>query len=107
MHILSLCFVPAAFGICYSTFFQALGHGVYSLLVTLLRQVIFLLPSAWIFSRFLGVTGVWIAYPFAEVFSLICSLLMYTHLYKKEVAPMSPSKSVKKPSVKPATEAGL
>ena len=86
--VLSLCFVPAAVGITFATFFQALGYGMYSLIVTLLRQVIVLLPAAWIFSEFAGVTGVWLSFPFAEIFSLICSIVFYIRINRKEISVM-------------------
>lgn len=89
MRLLSLCFVPAAVGITTSTYFQALGRGVYSLIVTLLRQMIIILPAAYILSRFFGVTGVWMAYPIAEVFSLTCSISLFVHLYRTVVRPMA------------------
>lgn len=88
MRVLSLCFVPAAVGITFATFFQALGYGMYSLIVTLLRQVIVLLPAAWIFSEFAGVTGVWLSFPFAEIFSLICSIVFYIRINRKEISVM-------------------
>ena len=88
MRLLSLCFIPAAVAITFSTFFQALGKGIYSLLMTLLRQLIIILPAAWIFSRFIGVTGVWLAYPFAEGFGVTFAIIMFIHLYRKEIKKM-------------------
>lgn len=89
MRCLSLCFIPAAVGITFSTFFQALGHGIYSLFMTLIRQVIFIMPVAWLLSRTaLGVTGVWIAYPIAEIFGFLFAILMFTRVYKREIKPM-------------------
>jgi putative MATE family efflux protein len=88
MRILSLCFVPAAFGITNSTLFQALGHGVPSLLVSLLRQLILILPLAWVLALFGGVDTVWLSFPLAEIISTIASLLLLRYLYKKEIQPL-------------------
>lgn len=89
MRLLSLCFVPAAIGITFSTFFQALGHGIYSLFMTLLRQVIVIMPAAWLLSKTsLGVTGVWLSYPIAEIFGFTFAIFLFMHLYKKEIKPM-------------------
>ncbi len=88
MRILSLCFVPAAFGITFSTLFQALGFGTYSLLMTLLRQFVIILPVAWALSKVFGVTGVWLSYPIAEIFSLIAALLLFARIYKRQIKPM-------------------
>ncbi len=86
MHILSLCFVPAAIGITFATFFQALGHCIYSLIVSLMRQIIMMLPVAFILSRFVGVTGVWLAFPVGESVGLFCSIFFFIRIYRKEVA---------------------
>ena len=88
MRLLSLCFIPAAFGIVFSTLFQALGFGTYSLIMTLLRQFICVLPAAWFFSRFLDVTGVWISFPFAEIFSLTCAFYLFSRVYRRNIKPM-------------------
>ncbi len=90
MKLLSLCFIPAAVGISFSTFFQALGHGIYSLFMTLIRQAIVLMPAAWLLSKTsLGVTGVWLAYPIAEIFGFTFAILMFIHVYRREIKPMS------------------
>ena len=85
MRLLSLCFIPAAFGIVFATLFQALGFGTYSLIMTLLRQLIIILPAAWILSRFIGVTGVWLSYPIAECFSLLCALFFFRRIYRRQI----------------------
>ncbi len=88
MRLLALCFLPAAIGISLSNFFQALGHGIYSLLMTLIRQLFAILPAAWILSRFFDETGVWMAYPIAEIAGLTTALLFFRHVYKKEIETM-------------------
>ncbi len=67
LRIISLCFIPAAFGISISSMFQAIGHGFQSLLMSLLRQLVILLPVAWIMGQLVGLTGVWTCYAIAEV----------------------------------------
>lgn len=88
MRLLSLCFIPAAVGITFSTFFQALGHGIYSLFMTLIRQCIGIMPAAWVFSKMWGVIGVWISFPVAEFFGLIVAILFFVIVYKKEIKTM-------------------
>ncbi len=85
MRIFSLCFVPAAFGTVFSTLFQALGRGTYSLIMTLLRQVIIVLPLSYILTKYIGVTGVWASYPIAEIFSVLCALILYGRLYRSDI----------------------
>jgi putative MATE family efflux protein len=88
MRLLSICFIPAAVGVTFSTFFQALGHGVYSLIMTLIRQCFVIMPVAWFLSKFMGVTGVWLSYPIAEVFGFTCAVLLFVHVYRREIKTM-------------------
>lgn len=71
LKAVSLCFLPAAFGIIITTMFQAVGHGFKSLFMSLLRQLVFILPGAYLFGRFFGLNGVWYCYPFAEIFCVL------------------------------------
>jgi len=72
LRVISLCFIFAAFGIIVSTMFQSIGHGFKSLIMSLLRQLILILPCAFIFGRLFGLNGVWYCYPVAEI---ICFLI--------------------------------
>lgn len=85
---ISLCFLPAAFGIISSTLFQGVGHGIYSLFASLLRQLVCILPFAYILFHTLGVTASWLSFPLAEGVGFMYSLLMVIHLYKKEIKPL-------------------
>lgn len=67
LQVISLSFIPAAFGITIINMFQSVGHGFKSMIMSLLRQVIFLLPIALILSKFTSLKYVWLAYPIAEV----------------------------------------
>lgn len=88
LRMISLCFIPAAIGIICSTLFQAVGHGVLSLLVSLLRQLILILPIAYLLSRISGLDFVWFAFPLAEVFSLLASILFLRRIYVREIVPL-------------------
>lgn len=85
MRLLSLCFVPAAVAISFATLFQALGHGIYSLLMTMTRQVFVILPAAYFLSRAIGVTGVWASYPIAEIFGFTVACLFFRKIYIEEI----------------------
>ncbi len=89
LKIISLCFVPAAFGIITSTLFQGTGHGVYSLVGSLIRQLIGILPLAYIIYHLAGITASWMSFPLAEIIGLIYSALMLKYLYKKELRDLS------------------
>ena len=87
LRIISLCFPAAALGIIASTLFQAVGSGVSSLIISLLRQLIILLPCAYLLSM-VSLEAVWYAFPVAEVVSLIASLFILWHIYRKRIRPM-------------------
>ena len=76
LRIISLAFPLAGFGIGASSVFQALGYSVYSMVVSLIRQLVVLIPCAYVIGRVTGdVTGVWWAFFIAELVSLMVSAL--------------------------------
>jgi Na+-driven multidrug efflux pump len=81
LRIISLCFVPAAVGIVFSGVFQAVGKGVRSLIMSLLRQLCIIVPVAYFLSR-IGLTDMWFAFPIAEVASLLVAVLFFINLVK-------------------------
>lgn len=83
LRIISLSFLFAAFGIVSGSVFQALGNGVYSMLVSLTRQLIVLLPVAYLLGRLGNVTLVWWAFPIAELFSFLLSVFFLVRINRK------------------------
>ena len=77
LRVISLGFLLAAVGITISTLFQAVGKGMYSLRMSLCRQIIVLLPVAWLLSKTGNVDAVWWSFPVAELFSVALCLLLY------------------------------
>ena len=88
MRIICLNFLPAAVGITVSTVFQAVGKGVYSLIMSLCRQLVVLVPAAWVLSRIGGAELVWWCFPIAEVTSLVLCLWMFRRVDKKMLRKM-------------------
>lgn len=82
LRTISLNFIPAALGILFSTLFQAVGKGVYSLEISVLRQLVVLLPAAWLLSR-VSLVAVWYAFPISESFSLAASIGLFLLLYHR------------------------
>lgn len=82
---ISLCFIPAAFGITFSSFFQAIGHGVYSLFASVIRQLIGILPIAYLLIHSFDVSTSWYAFPIAELLGLTYSTIMLRKVYAKEI----------------------
>ena len=77
LRVICLSFLMAAAGISITVVFQALGRGTYSLIMSLCRQLIVLVPMAWLLSRLGGLNAVWWAFPIAEAVSLCICLLLY------------------------------
>ena len=85
LRIISVSFVFAGFSIIASSTFQALGNGILSMLVSFVRQLVFLLPAAFILSKFGNVDLVWLSFPIAEVAAVIMSAISLKYLYNKVV----------------------
>lgn len=83
LRVICSCFVFAAIGITLSTVFQAVGKGVYSLWMSLCRQLVVLIPSAWVFAQLGGVNAVWWSFPFAEIVSLVMSIVLFRRVDRK------------------------
>ena len=89
MRIISSSFILAAIGITLSTVFQAVGKGVYSMVVSICRQLVILLPAAWLLARLTGsVYAVWWCFPIAEIAALIISIYYFRKCDRKLFAPM-------------------
>ncbi len=85
LRIISLSFVVAGFCIIVGSVFQALGNGVYSLIISVARQLVVLLPAAYILAVTLGLDAVWWSYDIAEVISLILSIFLLIRIYNEKV----------------------
>lgn len=88
LRTICLCFIPAAFGILTSTIFQATGHGMLSMWQALIRQLIGIVPLAWVLIKIGGLSLVWWAWPLAEILGLIYSVIFVKKLYKNEIEPL-------------------
>ena len=83
LRTISICFIPATIGIMFTTLFQAVGKGIRSLFISVLRQLVILLPAAYLLS-FAGLSYVWYAFPIAELVALVAAVLLYVGLVKKD-----------------------
>ena len=85
LKIISLSFVGAAFGIINSTLFQATARGMNSLIVSVCRQMVIILPAAWLLGKWFGLGAIWYSFPIAEVASFLISFLLLWREYKTEL----------------------
>ena len=83
LRIISLSFILAAVNINLGSCFQALGKSYYSMIVSFARQIIVLLPAAYLLSKTGSVNNVWFAFPIAEIASLTATLCFFVNIYKK------------------------
>lgn len=88
LRVVSLIFPLAAIGIALGASFQALGNGIYSTITSLSRQLIVLLPVAYLLSLSGNVHLVWWAFPIAEVASLLVTLFLFVRIYRQKIKPM-------------------
>ncbi len=88
LRVVSIHFPIAALCIAVSAAFPALGDGVYSTICSLCRQLIALLPAAYLLSLTGDVNAVWWSFPIAEVFSLLVSMFLFVRIYKRKIKPL-------------------
>lgn len=90
LRIISLSFCMAGASIALTSAFQALGKSLYSMIISIIRQLVFLVPLAYILARYGAGIGnddlVWWSYPIAEIAALTVSLLFFRHMYKTLIA---------------------
>lgn len=83
LRIMSLAFVFAGIGIVSGSSCQAFGYSVYSMLISIARQIVVLIPAAYLLSLSGVLRSIWFAFPIAEIFSLILSLFFLRTTLKK------------------------
>ena len=90
LRIISVSWLLAGFGIVSSSVFQALNHGLLSLIASLVRQLVVLLPAAFIISRFCPLEAVWLAFPIAELFSCALCAVFLHRVYRRDIQGIVP-----------------
>ena len=91
LRIIALAFVFAGFCIIAGSVFQAIGNPFYSLIVSVCRQLVVLLPVAWLLSQTGNLTLVWLAFPIAELMSLTLSIIFLRRTLRAAEAAMTTS----------------
>ncbi len=85
LGIISFLFFFASYGVVSGSVFQALGNGVYSLILTLVRQIVFLIPLVYLIGEFYGIDTIWWAFPLAECVSVVVATLFLYRIYRKKI----------------------
>ena len=89
LRIIAIHFPVAAFCIILGSVFQALGKGIQSMVISFVRQLIFLLPAAWLLSLTGKIDNIWWSFLIAEALSLVVSLILLKPVYDKEIKTMA------------------
>lgn len=85
LRIISTSFLFAGYCIILGSVFQALGNGVYSLIVSVARQLLCILPLAYVFARVAGLHAVWYSFPLAELISVTLTTILFRRIYAKKL----------------------
>lgn len=85
LRTISYSFVFAGFGIVCGTAFQALGSATYSMMVSIARQLVVLLPAAYLLALTGDVNNVWWAFPIAEIMSLIMTIIFLIRINRRVI----------------------
>ena len=91
LRIMSLAFIFAGISIVAGSSCQAFGYSVYSMFISIARQIVVLIPAAYLLSLAGVLRGVWFAFPIAEIASLTLSLL-FLHITLKKTGMALPKK---------------
>lgn len=88
LRIISLSFIFAGYCIIVGSVFQALGNGMYSLIVSAARQLLVILPAAYLFAVLYGLSMVWWSIPLAEIVSVALSTLLFKRIRTLKIDPL-------------------
>lgn len=88
LRVIGIHFLICWFCIISGTIFQALGKAFYSMIVSIMRQLVVLIPAAYILAKTGGLDAVWWSFPIAETMSLVVSTCCLVNIYKKIIKPL-------------------
>ena len=83
LHIISLGFILSAVSVTGSGALEALGRGMASLVISVMRYVAVIIPAAFVLSRLIGVTGVWWAFVCTESVTAMVAYVLYRKVWKR------------------------
>lgn len=86
LRIIGIHYLIAWFCIVIGTVFQALGKAVFSMIVSIMRQLVVLIPAAYILAKLDGLHAVWWSFPIAEVISLLVTLFFFIKIYREIIS---------------------
>ena len=91
LHIATVMFWPVGFQIVSTTLFQSIGMAGKSIFLSLIRQVIFLIPLLMTLPKYFGLNGVWASFPTSDIGATIVTVLMVYYQFKRiGISPLQP-----------------
>ena len=88
LRTISIAFLAAGACIIIGSTFQALGKGIYSMFVSIARQLVVLVPVAWLLSKTGNLNAVWWSFPIAEIMGAAVTAYFFLHINKTIIKPM-------------------
>ena len=87
LRTISICFLPASVGVIFTALFQAVGKGMRSLLMSVLRQLVLIIPLAFVLSK-ISIDAMWFAFPISEYVAMVVANLFFIDLNKKDFSKL-------------------
>lgn len=84
LKIISIGFIPSALAIITGAVFESIGKGIQSLIITMLRQLVIILPISYGLSRMIGLNGVWVSFPIAEIVAAVLAVFLLQRELKRK-----------------------
>ena len=88
LRTIAIHFPLAAIGIVLSSVFQAFAQSIYSLIISVMRQLVVLIPAAWLLAQTGNVNNVWWSFFVAEIISLLASIYFFKKVYNSTISPL-------------------
>lgn len=88
LRTIAIHFPLAAIGIVLSSVFQAFAQSIYSLIISVMRQLVVLIPAAWLLAQTGNVNNVWWSFFVAEIISLLASIFFFKKVYNSTIRPL-------------------
>lgn len=89
LRIISFNFLLAGFSIIMISMLQALGNGVSSMIISIVRQLLVLLPAAYLLAKIFHVNAVWFAFPIAELVAVVMCIVFFMKVYKDKIKTLA------------------
>lgn len=87
LRTISICFLPASVGVIFTALFQAVGKGMRSLLMSVLRQLVLIIPLAFVLSK-ISIDAMWFAFPISEFAAMAVAIILFIDLNKKDFSKL-------------------